>query len=83
MKQIPTIIAKYLALPDKENFNIFDKFAYLIKSLDGDSYYFLVSLPHDSKVMTEELGLEVYDTITNGFTYDDIFIWYADWMMLK
>lgn len=82
MNQIPVIIAKYLSLPDKEDFNIFDRFAYLIKSLDGDNFYLLDSLPSEGKV-AEQLGEEVYDVITSGFTYDDVFIWYADWMMLK
>lgn len=78
MGKIPVIIAKFLALPDTEGFNIYDKFAYLIKSVDGDSYYLYEQLPEEGFI-TEELGCKVYEAITKNVTYKDVFNWYRSW----
>lgn len=78
MGKIPVIIAKFLALPDAEGFNIYDKFAYLIKSVDGDSYYLYEQLPEEGFI-TEELGCKVYEAITKNVTYKDVFNWYRSW----
>ena len=45
MGNIPIIVARFLALPETKGFDIHDKFAYLIKSVDGDSYYLQEHLP--------------------------------------
>lgn len=78
MGKIPVIIAKFLSLPDKEGFAIDDKFAYLIKSVDGDSYYLYEQLPEEGFI-TEELGCKVYEAITKNVTYKDVFNWYRGW----
>jgi hypothetical protein len=78
MKSIPVVIAKFLSFPDKEGLDIYDKFAYLIKSVDGDSYYFQELLPKE-KLINEELGDALYDCITNGISYKDVFDWYREW----
>lgn len=79
MSKTPIIIAKFLSLPDVTGFDIYDKFAYLIKSVDGDSYYLYELLPKEGFI-TEELGHEVYEIIVKGVTYKDIFDWYGDWV---
>mgnify|MGYP007098877646 CR=1 FL=1 len=71
-------IVKFLALQDVEGFSIYDKFAYLLKSVDGDSYYLYEQLPEEGFI-TEELGCKVYEAITNNVTYKDILNWYKDW----
>lgn len=80
MDNIPIIIAKFLALPETEGFDIHDKFAYLIKSVDGDSYYLQDHLP-EVKVVSEELANKVYEKVTNNISYEDIFDWYKIWTM--
>lgn len=78
MSKIPAVIASFLALQDVEGFSIYDKFAYLIKSVDGDSYYLYEQLPEEG-LITEELGCRVYEAITNNVNYKDILNWYKDW----
>lgn len=78
MGGIPVVIAKFLSLPDKDGFTIHDKFAYLIKSVDGDSYYFYEQLPEEGFI-TSELGCNVYEAITKDIVYEDIFNWYKCW----
>lgn len=83
MNKIPTVIAKFLSLPDVEGFSIYDKFAYLIKSVDGDSYYFYEQLPEEG-FTCEELGEKVYEAIVdNNITYKDVFNWYKDWEVVN
>lgn len=76
---IPIAIAKYLALPDVEYFNIYDKFAYLIKSADGDNYY-LQNYLIEEGFITEKLGEEVYKIINDEIGYEDIFTLYEHWL---
>lgn len=78
MGKMPVVISKFLSLPNKEGFTIHDKFAYLIKSVDGDSYYLYEQLPEEG-LITKELGCKVYEAITNNVTYKDILNWYKDW----
>ena len=81
MSKIPIVIAKFLSLPDVAGFNIYDKFAYLIKSVDGDSYYLCNQLPEEGFI-SAELGCEVYEVVTEDITYKDIFNWYRDWKVV-
>lgn len=81
MSKMPIEIVKFLSLPDVKGFNIYDKFAYLIKSVDGDSYYLYEQLPEDGFI-SEELGCEVYEIISEDITYKDIFNWYRDWKVI-
>lgn len=78
MNIIPIIVAKFLALPETEDFNIYDKFAYLVKSKDGDDYYLRTALQEDG-VLTEELGNDLYELIADDVSYEDIFTWYVNW----
>ena len=78
MDKIPIAIAKFLATPDKKGFAIHDKFAYLIKSADGDDYYFCEQLPEDG-LISAELGDKLYELISNTH-YEEIFKWYNMWI---
>lgn len=80
MERMPVIIARFLALPDIEGFDIHNKFAYLIKSIDGDAYYLEEFLPGE-KFISKRLGIEVYKEVTKGITYSDIFYWYKVFSM--
>lgn len=75
MKDIPAVIKEFLALPDADGFSIYDKFAYLIKSVDGDSYYFYTQLVED-EFISEELGYQVYKAISNNIAPKDVLNWY-------
>lgn len=81
VNKIPTPITKLLSLPNMAGFDIYDKFAYLIKSVDGDSYYFYEQLPEEGFI-SEELGCEVYEAIIENVTYKDIFNWYKNWELV-
>ena len=82
MFKIPMVIAKFLAVPETRGFSIHDKFAYLIKSMDGDNYYLCEQLPSDGFI-TEELGSSVYEVITKSVNYEDIFNLYKEWCSIK
>lgn len=75
-------VAKFLSLPETETFGIHDKFAYLVKSLDGDSYYLLELLP-ELGIIDYDLGERIYIDISTDVDYSDVFGWYVEWMGLK
>lgn len=75
---IPAIFARYLSFID-ENFTLEERIAYLIKSLDGDSYYMFDELP-EKGVISEEFGELVYEELQDGnWSYKDILGWYKVW----
>lgn len=76
---IPTKVAIFLSMEDREDFNIYDKLAYLIKSLEGDSYYLIEELP-TRKIITEEFGTAIYRIVTEELTYKDIFLIASEWL---
>lgn len=81
MHQISKVINDYLSTPDKKHFTIHDKFAYLIKSLDGDEYYLYDYLPTEGYIPFE-LGEAVYCYLLEDSktTYEHIFNWYTSYM---
>ena len=79
MVKIPIVIARFLALPETREFSIHDKFAYLIKSVDGDDYYLCEHLP-DEGFISKELGCGVYEIVTKNVDYGDVFNWYREWV---
>ena len=79
MEKMHVVIARFLALPESDGFSIYDKFAHLIKSVDGDSYYLCEFLVGDGFI-TEELANEVYKAVTKDVTYRDILNWYTGWI---
>lgn len=78
MNMIPTIVAKFLSLPEKEGFTIYDKFAYIIKSIDGDEYYFQCELPNAGYI-SEEFSSKLYKVISEDIDYEDVFNWFLNW----
>lgn len=62
--KIPAVIVKYLMYNEGKNkINIYDKWAYLIRSACGDEYYLTDMLVSD-KVLSEEFGEEVFEAVT-------------------
>ena len=70
--KIPMSIALYF-LATHGKLPIDDAIVYLIKSVDGDSFYLTDELVED-KAISIELGERVYEDIVNC-TYEEVFNW--------
>lgn len=72
MEEIPVVIAKFLLKEDSDTVDIYEKFKYMVNSLDGDSYYLTELLVEDG-YLTEREGDALCHYISNKMDAKELF----------